>query len=317
MAVTEELGEAARPGLVSLQHRFQLIAFDWDGTAVENRGADARPVGRRLETLLKLGVRVVIITGTNFNNVNRQYCALVTGPHKRNLFICTNRGSEVFGFDAAANPIVLHRRQATTVEDAQLTEVAEAVRDEIERRSGVEIAIVYDRLNRRKIDLIPVPEWADPPKSEIGALLQATEERLARGGWRGGIKEAFHLAEETAQTHGLPDCKITSDVKHLELGLTDKTDSVAWVMRELVEHHGLPPSDVLFVGDEFGPIAGFEGSDFKMVTPLALGAVYASVGPEPNGVPPEVVHLGGGPARFLQLLDEQIVQPQPQCSEVW
>ena len=29
---------------------------------------------------------------------------------------------------------------------------------------GLETALVSQRLNRRKIDLIPLPEWADPPK---------------------------------------------------------------------------------------------------------------------------------------------------------
>ena len=35
-----------------------------------------------------------------------------------------------------------------------------------------------ERLNRRKIDLIPEPEWADPPKARIGELLAAVERRL-------------------------------------------------------------------------------------------------------------------------------------------
>ena len=33
------------------------------------------------------------------------------------------------------------------------------------------------RLNRRKIDLIPLPEWADPPKAQIDELLAAVEAR--------------------------------------------------------------------------------------------------------------------------------------------
>ena len=35
-----------------------------------------------------------------------------------------------------------------------------------------------NRLNRRKIDLIPVPEWADPKKADIGRLLDAVMARL-------------------------------------------------------------------------------------------------------------------------------------------
>ena len=40
--------------------------------------------------------------------------------------------------------------------------------------------IVSQRLNRRKIDLIPEPEWADPPKARIGDLLRRCRAAPAR-----------------------------------------------------------------------------------------------------------------------------------------
>ncbi|HEY8459327.1 MAG TPA: hypothetical protein VIM99_03050, partial [Blastocatellia bacterium] len=280
---------------MSLDKAFRIIAFDWDGVAVENRAADARPLALRLEQLMKLDVRIVIITGTNFDNIDRQFCRLVTGAHKRNLYVLTNRGSEVFSFDEQSRPVLLFRREATERENKLLTLVAEGVRDWARERGGPEIAIVYDRLNRRKIDLIPEPEWADPPKSRIGALLEATERRLKDGGIRGGIRELYMLAERLARDYGLADAKITSDVKHIEVGLTDKGDAAAWVATALAPRIGARADDILIVGDEFGPIAGFEGSDFKMAIPELKGAVFASVGPEPNGVPRGVIHLGGGP----------------------
>src|SRR5262249_15975531 len=93
------------PGEVSqLSQPFRIIAFDWDGTAVENGSADARPIAARIEELLKLGVPIVVITGTNFNNIDRQFSSLITGPHKRNLYVLTNRGSEVYGFDENSKP---------------------------------------------------------------------------------------------------------------------------------------------------------------------------------------------------------------------
>ena len=58
-----------------LDRPFKVIAFDWDGTAVMSRHEDATPVRERLEQLLKLGVYVVVITGTNFQNVDRQLSA--------------------------------------------------------------------------------------------------------------------------------------------------------------------------------------------------------------------------------------------------
>jgi hypothetical protein len=303
------MGEVMEQFDKRLMNRFKIIAFDWDGTAVINRQADATEVGHAMEELMKLDVLMVIITGTNFGHIDRQFCSRISGGHKENLFACTNRGSEVYGFTSTlqpSQPVLLSKRQATLQEEAALTAVSEAVRDEIMRRANLKIGIVYDRLNRRKIDLIPEAEWADPPKSEIGKLLKATEKRLVSAGILGGIREAYNLTEDFAKKFGLPDARITSDVKHIEVGLTDKADSVRWILSELAPKHGVQVGNILFLGDEFGPVGGFEGSDFKMVTYGSRGAVYASVGPEPNGVPPNVIHLGGGPQKFIELLKEQI-----------
>src|SRR5690606_33238291 len=172
-------------------------------------------------------------------------------------------------------------------------------------RTGLDIRVIYDRLNRRKIDLIPLAEWADPPKSEIGALYRAVQSRLVRAGCHGGLAAAFRMAREIARRVGLRDARITSDVKHIEIGLTDKSDSVDWLMHELAPKHGIAPEEVLIGGDEFGDVAGFEGSDARMLTPSARGATFVSVGPEPGGVPRDVIHLGGGPQRFVELLEAQ------------
>lgn len=288
----------------ALRRPFAIIAFDWDGTAVPDRRADASAVARLLDALLLRSVPIVIITGTHLGNVDRQCCSLISGPQKRHLFACTNRGSEVFGFDEAGRPARIAFRQATAHEDALLTEIAEAVRDELGRR-GLEVKVIYDRLNRRKIDLIPVPEWKDPPKAVIDDLLVATEERLRGAGIGGGVGEALALAEEVSARLGLEDARITSDVKHIEVGLTDKSDSVEWIVGSLAAERGVATSDILIMGDEFGPLAGLEGSDALMLVAGAKGATFASVGKEPNGVPEGVIALGGGPEEFRKVLEAQ------------
>ena len=295
--------ETLAPELV---RRFKIVAFDWDGTAVMSRHEDAAPVRELLETLLHFGVLIVVITGTNFPNIDRQLSAAVQGPHKRRLYISTNRGSEVYGFDEQARPVLLCRPTATTRENRLLTEIADAVRDTIVARTGLDIRVIYNRLNRRKIDLIPLPEWSDPPKSAIGDLLRAVQGRLQGAGLDGGVREVIDLAHLIAQKRGLGNARITSDVKHIEIGLTDKSDAVDWLMSELAHRLKIPAKDILIAGDEFGPIDGFDGSDYKMVAPGARGAIYVSVGREPNGVPPEVIHLTGGPARFQQILACQV-----------
>ena len=68
------------------------------------------------------------------------------------------------------------------------------------------------------------------------------------------------MAEEAARNAGLADPKVTSDAKHVEIGLTDKADSARWIFAELWRR-GIGPSQVLVAGDEFGPLGGLPGSD--------------------------------------------------------
>jgi kojibiose phosphorylase len=288
-----------------LDRPFRILAFDWDGTAVANRQEDASPVRGVLEDLLRLGTVVAVITGTNFPNVDRQLTAAIQGAHKRLLYVLTNRGSEVYGFDAQSRPALLWARVAMAAEDSLLDRIAETVRADLVARTGLDIRVISDRMNRRKIDLIPLPEWSDPPKSALGELARAVESRLRGAGLPGGLRQAIELVEQTARAKGLTGARVTSDFKHVEVGLTDKSDAMNWVMENLARERGVPAEEVLIGGDEFGAPAGIEGSDHKMMTPRARGAVVVSVGPEPEGVPPGVIHLGGGPARFRTLLAAQ------------
>jgi trehalose/maltose hydrolase-like predicted phosphorylase/hydroxymethylpyrimidine pyrophosphatase-like HAD family hydrolase len=285
-------------------HPFRIIAFDWDGTAVKDRKADAQAVAATIKQLLDLQVIVVVITGTNFDNINSQFASLIHGPSKRNLFICANRGSEVYGFDFFERIDLIYKRKATEDENGLLDRVAEAVKQDIEAHSDVTIDIIYNRLNRRKIDLIP--EWPDPEKSQIAALTRATNKRLKDGGFKRGIKGAFELAEQYSRRLGLADARITSDVKHIEVGLTDKADSIRWVINYLAKGRNIAIRDILVLGDEFGPVAGFEGSDYRMVLNEVEGLTYVSVGKEPHGVPRGVIRLGGGPSSFLRTMRQQL-----------
>jgi kojibiose phosphorylase len=290
-----------------LARAFRLIVFDWDGTAVTSRAADASAVTRALDRVLAAGSRAAIITGTSFVNVARQLGSGIAAEHARRLYVATNRGSEVFGFDRRGEPVLLWRRVATAEEDAQLDRVAAEVKARIERLTGLTIDVVGDRLNRRKIDLIPEPAWSDPPKSALTELLAATEARLRGAGLRHGVREAFEMTRQIAHEVGLEGARVTSDVKHIEVGLTDKADAMAYVMREVARPLRVAAEDVLVAGDELGSIGGYQGSDSLMLgIPELAGATVVSVGPEPGGVPEGVLHLGGGPERFTAILEHQL-----------
>jgi trehalose/maltose hydrolase-like predicted phosphorylase len=283
-----------------LERRFEALLFDWDGTAVPDRRADAGELREAVEAACALGLDVVIVTGTHLENVDDQLRARPSGPGR--LRLCLNRGSEVFAVEASGVRL-LERREASPEEDAALTMAAELMVARLAER-GLEARIVSQRLNRRKIDLIPEPAWNDPPKARIAELLAAVEARLRLHGF-GSLREVVELAETAARDSGLAEPRVTSDAKHVEIGLTDKSDSARWAFCDLWRR-GISPGAVLVAGDEFGGLGGLPGSDSLLRVPAGSRATFVSVGVEPTGVPEPVVALGGGPSRFLLLIEDQV-----------
>lgn len=283
---------------------FDLIIFDWDGTAVANRKADAQRITQLFEKLIALGVKLCVVTGTNFENIDKQCTSNIDSEFKSNLYICTNRGSEVYGFDKNSQPEVLYSYNATETENFLLNKVAESVKNNIQSASSLDVNIVYNRMNRRKIDIYT--DWADPPKSEIDILLLRVEQKLKDCGYTGTLKDIFELAVKYSSDFGLKDARITSDVKHIEVGLTDKSDSMKWILDNVANKYKISDDRILVLGDEFGSIGGFNGSDYLMYLPVHPLITYASVGIEPNGVPSGIINIGGGPECFGYILESQI-----------
>jgi trehalose/maltose hydrolase-like predicted phosphorylase len=289
---------AALPG--ELDRRFEALIFDWDGTAVPDRAADATAVRAAVEAGCALGLHVAVVSGTHVGNVDGQLGARPHGPGELHLLL--NRGSEVFRASQEGVEL-LARRTASGAEEVALDRAAALAVERLGAR-GLEARIVSQRLNRRKIDLIPIPDWADPPKARIAELLAAVEARL-RERALDGLHAAVELGEAAAAAAGLPDARVTSDAKHIEIGLTDKSDSARWYFAHLWRL-GIGPEQVLIVGDELGPLGGLAGSDSKLLIDAGAGATVASVGAEPGGVPLGAIGFGGGPAAFQRLLERQL-----------
>jgi len=291
-----------RAAPADLRRRFEAIVFDWDGTAVADRHADAAGLRLLVEEACAAGLDLAVVSGTHVGNVDGQLGARPHGPGALTLLL--NRGSEVFrvGEDG---PQLVHRRIAGPQEDAALSRAADLT---VERLAalGLRARIVSQRLNRRKIDLIPEPAWADPPKARIAELLAAVEDRLAGAGIA-GLVEAVAIARSAAAEAGIADACVTSDAKHVEIGLTDKSDAARWIMRDLWRR-GIAPEQVLVAGDELGPLGGLPGSDSHLLVGDARRATAVSVGIEPGGLPANVVSLGGGPDAFAALLEDQLAR---------
>ena len=280
---------------------YAAFVFDWDGTAVPDRQADASEMRARVEELSAAGADIAVVSGTHVGNIDGQLSARPQGPGR--LFLCLNRGSEVFAVDQNG-PSLIWRRDATAQEDAALDDATRTVVDRLEAH-GLKVEIVGARLNRRKIDLIPDPKWADPPKARIAELVDAVTKRLSPAGL--DLPGVVTLATEVAREAGLTDPRVTSDAKHVEIGLTDKSDSMRWLLADF-QSRGIGPGLVLIAGDEFAPLGGVRGSDDYLLVPEVDRAVAISVGVEPGGVPDHVNHLPGGPPRFLAFLEEQLAR---------
>jgi hypothetical protein len=288
----------------ALRHRFELIMFDWDGTAVPDRKTAVPRLNAMLASLLETGIWLAPVTGTNVDHLEWQSIQEIDPRLRRRMRVCTNRGSEVWGYGVGGERVALYQRVATTAEDAMLTLAAGELRERLAER-GVESRIIYDRLNRRKVDLIPLPAWDDPPKAQIKALIAATTRRLQAAGIE-RIGEVMGLATAIARGCGLADPRVTSDGKYVEIGLTDKSDSIAWLFQNVVRAHRIDARSILIAGDEFGDVGGFAGSDERMMTPDTHGVRIVSVGREPHGVPAGVIQVRGGSDAFLSILQWQL-----------
>jgi hypothetical protein len=286
----------------ALARRFEAIVFDWDGTAVPDRRAGASHLRGLVEEASAHGLELAVVSGTHLGNVDSQLSARPAGPG--GLLLALNRGSEVFSVNREG-PRLAFRRTATAEEDAGLSRAAQLTMQRLAVR-GLQTRIVSERLNRRKIDLIPEPQWRDPPKARIAELLAAVESRLAAAGIA-GLPEAVEVARAAATEAGLADPRVTSDAKHVEIGLTDKSDSARSIMRWLWRR-GIAPEQVLIAGDELGALGGLPGSDSWLMVGEAERATAVSVGAEPGGVPAGVVWLGGGPDTFAAVLEDQIAR---------
>ncbi|HEX5641418.1 MAG TPA: glycosyl hydrolase family 65 protein [Thermoleophilia bacterium] len=304
----------------ALARRFPVICFAWDGTAVARREADASAVRSRVERLTALGVDIAVISSAHVTEVDEQLRAR-PGVEGR-LFLYLSRGSEVYVV-GPAGPRLLERRQSTPLEKELLVGIAEALRDRL-AAAGLHVELVRHHLNRRSVDLIP--DWPEPPGAEVEELQRQVEARLRDAGFAGGLKECMEIARQLGRDAGLPEPAVTSDVRHIDIGLTGKGDAMHAVSRALVAGRGRQPQDLLVLGDTFGPVADGQGTDSAMLIPELRRAVYVSVGAEAFGVPPQVLHAGGGPVSFLDILHDQLAMweivaqrsfPEPTGDPAW
>lgn len=283
---------------------YQAVFFDWDGTAVTSRNADASGVLKAMTAAMQKGIRLVIISGTTYENIcDGKLGKLISADLLDHLFLGLGRGNYNYGFDPAGSPKLLVDRTPNPDDRVRLHDAVYALHKFLLERFCLPTDIVFTRPNYCKIDIM-----ADSHRDPEALFLQADEvkrvnEILAKHKLTGGLAELIKLAEDIGSAHGLT-LKATTDAKYLEVGYTTKTDNVNGFMNQMTEF-GIDASKCCFWGDEFGAISpGVWGSDQQMITELTEKSDFFSVSKVALPLPEQVKDLGGGPDRFIQFLTE-------------
>lgn len=277
-----------------LDRTFAAIVIDWDGLSAARRPAQLRPVRQRIESLCEAGVHVAVVGAGDLTELERQLHARPSGPG--GLLLGLNRGAELYEV-GRTGPRLLLRRGASPQEIDALDKASELVVQTL-IANGVK-ATATTLLNRRSVEikcdgeLEASPDAADDP---------AVSERLRQSNFTDRA-ELVRMATTLAQRVGLDEPRVMSDGEHLEIGLTDKSDSMLDIA-DALSGEGIGPGLVLLVGIYFGPYSMVQGSDSVLV-PGVSRATIVSVGSEPE-VPAGVLFVGGGQASLVRLLDEQL-----------
>ena len=282
----------------ALARRFEAIVFDWDGTAVPDRHARRRRGPRSRGASVPRGGR----RRRRQRHPRRQRRRSAPRPADRARAGCSSRStagrSSSRSTERAPPGRPARRRRPTRT--PRSTRAAERDR-RAARGAGIDARIVSQRLNRRKIDLLPDPEWADPPKAEIDQRRRGGRARLRAAGID-GLVEAARIALDAAPRRGLRRAQgderrqARRDRAHRQGRLR------ACRLRASSGPTASRADQVLIGGDEFGPLGGLVGSDSMMLVAEADARDRrARSASSPKGSPTASSRLPGGPAAFVAL----------------
>src|SRR5450756_2086722 len=143
--------------------------------------------------------QLFVVTGTDVGDVDGQLGLRPPGPGR--LLYAVDRGSR--GFAATDHgPRLIWQREATAAEERALDLAAQLTVEQL-ADAGLHAEIVGSGLNRRKVDVIPLPEWGDPSRARIDELLDAVRARLAASAV-GDPVAPLDVSLAAARTAGLP-----------------------------------------------------------------------------------------------------------------
>jgi hypothetical protein len=291
-----------------LLRKYDVIFFDWDGTAAPSREETPEALLEAMGRLLKAGVTLAVVSGTDYGNIAGGALAERFAPPLRaGLHFGLARGAYNLMFGQDGRTITLNVLMPGKKTLLALHKACFALHEHLFERHGLATDIIFSRDNYCKIDLLPHKPRGGRNFPLRGELEEA-ELRLAEYGFWGGMGALLRLAVSMGERGGLA-LKATCDGKYLELGFGTKADNVDAIFTRLEETRRVTPADCCFWGDEFLPLAeGVPGSDALMLTPKTCGSDFFDVSDTPGPRPAPITHIGGGVGRFLAFLQRQAMQ---------
>lgn len=289
-----------------VQKKYKAIFFDWDGTAVKNRRANADEVCSLMKTLLEQGVVLCIISGTTYENIAGGLLhERFTPAMRKNLFLGLARGSHNLGFDDKGELKFLTNPQLPLQTVLAIHDTSYAVHRHLLERYNYPTDIVFGRPNYCKIDILTDANRAEALYMS-GHEIDKVKRALSDAGFAGGIMGLMDLAKELGRKQGLA-VKVTCDAKYLEVGMSNKADNVDVLLDHVVFARGITIPECCVWGDEFLALEpDLWGSDAFMITKQSQQADFFDVSDVEGVRPPQVKRLGGSVATFLNFLREQI-----------
>lgn len=283
--------------------KYDAVYFDWDGTAVISRNDDARPIARVMDQVLSKGIKLIIISGTTYNNIaGGELHTMISPENLKNLFLGLGRGAYQYAF-INGEPLLLQDLTPSKDWMLKLHRHCYAIHEKLYKEYNYNTDVVFCRTNYCKIDLLPNHSRGSKLFLQ-NEEIQMVEDALTACGFTSGMRGLIDLAASNPE---LPTVKATADAKHLEVGFTTKGDNVDYFVAYLQKEYGITLDNSAFIGDEFADLQpGVLGADAMMITDITRTADFFDVSCSERELPKEVARFGGGVDGFRSILEEQL-----------
>ncbi|MCM2322122.1 MAG: hypothetical protein NDJ90_02560 [Oligoflexia bacterium] len=279
--------------------KFKAWVLSWDQAIAQELEQPDGELPEALQHAVETGTLCALIAPSGaWDPLKSSWVKALSKEGRGRLLVCAGEGAEVFGFTEDGRQESRFSYAVRPEEQLELGRVAEAVRRML-LEVGLPVEVAHRGPSRVSIDLLPNLPAGAP---ETAATVQ---DRLKGVGFKRGMAEVLERVERLASEASVPKLRTqVSEGKFLEVGLSAQGDFLRWLKGTLLEPRGIRPEEVLVVGHDFGGVGGVPGKDAQLCIPGFEEAVFVSVGEEPEGAPPRIVHLGGGNRKVAELLRE-------------